>query len=153
MKNYALAKVEIKLLFAYHMINESPDSLGEIPSPYIILTIRLWSEKQNSISKIYMYYKLGQACVTTWGSFVLLRIRANFVTNWGSFIITNQGKCCYKLRQLLQIRATVIIEQGSCYKLGQNVLQIGANITNQGNYYKLGHNRVFPVPTGGVGIG
>ena len=55
-----------------------------------------------------MYYKLGQASVTNWDSFVLLQIRANVVTNWGRFIITNWGKCCYKLRQLLQIRATVI---------------------------------------------
>ena len=87
-----------------------------------------------------MYYKLGQACVTNWGSFVLLQIRANVATNWGSFIITNQGKCSYELGQLLQIRATVITKQGSYYKLGQNVLQIGAGITNQGNYYKLGYN-------------
>ena len=87
-----------------------------------------------------MYYKLGQACVTNWGSFVLLQIRANVVTNWGSFIITNWGKCCYKLGQLLQIRATVITKQGSYYKLGQNLLQIGVGITNQGNYYKFGHN-------------
>ena len=89
-----------------------------------------------------MYYKLGQACVTNWGSFVLLQIRANVVTNWGSFIITNQGKCCYKLGQLLQIRATVSTKQGSHYKLGQNVLQIVTGITNQGNYYKLGHNSI-----------
>ena len=54
-----------------------------------------------------MYYKLGQACVTNWGNFVLLQIREN-ITNWGSFIITNWGKCCYKLKQLLQISATVI---------------------------------------------
>ena len=87
-----------------------------------------------------MYYKLGQACVTNWGSFVLLQIRANVVTNWGSFIITNQGKCYYKLGQLLQIRVTVITKQGSYYKLGQNVLQTGAGIANQGNYNKLGHN-------------
>ena len=72
-----------------------------------------------------MYYKLGQACVT----------------NWGSFIITNSGKCCYKLGQLLQIRAIVTTKEGSYYKLGQNVLQIGAGITNYGNCYKLGHNR------------
>ena len=85
-----------------------------------------------------MYYKLGQACVTHWDSFVLLQIRANVVTNWGSFIITNQGKCCYKLGQLLQVRATVIRRQSSYYKLGQNVLQIGAGITDQGNrYYKI----------------
>ena len=30
---------------------------------------------------VYMYYKMGQACVTNWGSFVLLQIRANVVTN------------------------------------------------------------------------
>ena len=55
-----------------------------------------------------MYYKLGQACVTNWGSFVLLQIRANVVTNWGSY---------YKLGKIY-------------YKLGQNLLQIGAGITN-----------------------
>ena len=44
-----------------------------------------------------MYYKLGQACITNWGSFVLLQIRANVVTEWGSY---------YKLGQpLLQNRA------------------------------------------------
>ena len=48
-----------------------------------------------------MYYKLGQACVTNWGGFVLLQIRANVVTNWGSY-----------------------------YKLGQHLLQFGAGITN-----------------------
>ena len=83
-----------------------------------------------------MYFKLGQACVTNWGSFVLLQIRENVVTNWGSFIVTNSGKCCSKLGQLLQIRATVITKQGSYwgkmyYKLGQ-VLQIRAIITNWG---------------------
>ena len=50
-----------------------------------------------------MPYKLGQACVKNWGSFVLLQIRANIVTNWGSFSIT---------------------------KLVQVLLQIGAAITN-----------------------
>ena len=55
-----------------------------------------------------MYYILGQASVKNWGSFALLQIRENLVTNWGSFIITNWGKCCYKLGQLLQIRAAVI---------------------------------------------
>ena len=72
-----------------------------------------------------MYYKLGQACVTNWGSFVLLQIRANVVTNWGSFIITNWGKCCYKLGQLLQIGAKCITNCGRYYKLGL-LLQIGA---------------------------
>ena len=47
-----------------------------------------------------MYYKLGQACVANWGSFVLLQLKANVVTNWGSY---------YKLRQpLLQNRAAII---------------------------------------------
>ena len=64
-----------------------------------------------------MYYKLEQACVTNWGSFILLQIRANVVTNWGSFIITNWG---------------------SYYKLGQPLLQNRAAITNWGRYYKLG---------------
>ena len=73
-----------------------------------------------------MNYKLGKSCVTNWGSFILLQIRAYVVTNWSSFITINQGKCCYKLGQLLQI--------------GKNALQIGAGITNQGNYYKLEHN-------------
>ena len=63
-----------------------------------------------------MYYKLGQACVTNWGSFVLLQIRANVVTNWGSY---------YKLGlSLLQNRAA-ITKSGRYYKLGQ-LLQIGA---------------------------
>ena len=55
-----------------------------------------------------MYYKFWQACITNWGSFVFLQIRLNVVTDWGSFIITNWGKCFYKLGQLLQIRAIVI---------------------------------------------
>ena len=54
-----------------------------------------------------MYYKLGQACVTNWGSFVLLQIRANVVTNWGSFIITNWGKMYQKSEQVLQIRVII----------------------------------------------
>ena len=54
-----------------------------------------------------MYYKLGQACVTNWDSFVLLQIRANVITNWSSFIFTNWGKRCYKLGKPLQIRATI----------------------------------------------
>ena len=46
-----------------------------------------------------MYYKLGQACATDWGSFVLLQIRANVVPNWGSYYILGQP--------LLQNRAAV----------------------------------------------
>ena len=68
-----------------------------------------------------MYYKLGQTCVTNWGSFVLLQIRANVVTNWGSFIIANG--------------ASVITNWGSYYKLGQPLLQNRAAITNWGRIY------------------
>ena len=88
-----------------------------------------------------MYYKLGQACVTNWASFVLLEIREIVALNWDSLIITNWGKCFYNLGQLLQIRATFITKQASYYKLGQYLLSIGAGIINQGNYYKLGHSR------------
>ena len=66
-----------------------------------------------------MYYKLGQACVMDWGSFVLLQTRENVVTNWGSFFITNWGQV------LLQIEAKCITNWGRYYKLGQ-LLQIGA---------------------------
>ena len=102
------------------MISESRDSVGEIPSRKITRAIVRKIELNNK--NIYMYYKLGKACVT----------------NWGSFVITNWGKCCYKLGQLLQIRATVITKYSTYYKLGQNLLQIGgvlqirAIITNWG---------------------
>ena len=60
---------------------------------------RLYNKKeQKSVPKIFMYYKLGQACVTNWGSFGLLQIRANVITKWGSFIITNWDNCYYKLK-------------------------------------------------------
>ena len=72
-----------------------------------------------------MNYKLGQACVTNWGSFVLLQIRTNVVTNWGNFIITNQGKFCHKIGQLLQIGAKYITNWDRCYKL-EKLLRIGA---------------------------
>ena len=50
-----------------------------------------------------MYYKLGPACVTNWGSYYklgqpLLQNRAA-ITNW--------GKIYYKLGQVLQIRAVI----------------------------------------------
>ena len=76
-----------------------------------------------------MYYKLGQA----------------YITNWGSFIISNWGKCCYKSWQLFQIRATAIAKQSSFYKLGKHLLKIRAVITNQGSYYKLGHNKCYQI--------
>ena len=46
------------------------------------------------------------------------------------FIIKNWGNCCYKLGQLLQIRAIVITKYSSYYKLGQNILQIGTEYSN-----------------------
>ena len=76
-----------------------------------------------------MYYKLQQACVTNWGSFALLQIRANVITNRGSFIITNWDKFYNKLGQpLLQNRAAVTNWGKMYYKLWQ-VLQIRAIIT------------------------
>ena len=85
-----------------------------------------------------MYYKLGQACITNRGSFVLLQIRTNVVTNW--------GKYCYKLGQLLQIRATIITKNDSHCKSEQNLSEIGAGITNYGSCYKLGHNNCHFAP-------
>ena len=73
---------------------------------------------------------MGETRVTNWGRFVLLQIRENVVTNWGDLVSTNWGKSCYKLGQLLQIKATIITKYGSFYKLGENVLQIGVGITN-----------------------
>ena len=68
-----------------------------------------------------MYYKLGQACVRSWGGFVLLQIRANIVTNWGRF---------YKLGQLLlENMAAITTWSKIYYELGQ-VLQIRTIITN-----------------------
>ena len=63
-----------------------------------------------------MYYKLGQACVTNWGSFILLKIRANVVTNWAA--------------SLLQIGAIVVTNWGSYYKLGQPLLKNSEAIRN-----------------------
>ena len=71
------------------------------------------------IGTALFYYKLGQTLLSI-GAASLLQIRANVVTNWGSYyklwqpllqdraVITNWGKMCYKLGQVLQIRATVI---------------------------------------------
>ena len=74
-----------------------------------------------------MYYKLGQACITNWGSFVFLQIRANVFKNWAA--------------SLLQIGVSVVTNWGNrYYKIGQ-LLKIGARITSQVNYYKLGHNK------------
>ena len=93
-----------------------------------------------------MYYKLRQACVSNWGSFIyykfgqtlleigaasLLQIGASAVTNWGSY---------YKLGQSLFKNRAAITNCGKIYyKLGQ-VLQISAVFTNWGitiNYISL----------------
>ena len=70
-------------------------------------------------SKSNRNYKLGQACVTNWNSFILLQIKANVVTNWGNYYklgqpllqnraaITNWGEIYYKLEQVLQIREII----------------------------------------------
>ena len=98
---------------------------------------RLYSKKQqNAITKIYMYYKLGQVYVTNWDSFLLLQIRAKVVTNWVRFnieafllqieaAITNYGNRYYKIGQLLQIGAKCITDWDRYYKLRQ-LLQTGA---------------------------
>ena len=111
-----------------HMINGSRDSVGKISSTY--------KSNRTQRQKRYIYYKLGQACVTNWGSFVLLQIRADVVTNRDSFIITNWASVVtnwdsyYKLEQpLLQNRAAITNWDKIYYKLGQ-VLQIRAIITN-----------------------
>ena len=66
-----------------------------------------------------MHYKLGQACVTNWGRFVLLQIRENVVTNWDSYCKLGQNV------MLLQNRAAITNWGKMYYKLGQ-VLQVGA---------------------------
>ena len=68
---------------------------------------------------------MGQACVTNWGSFVLLQIRKTLL-QIGAV-------------SLLQIGASVVTNWGSNYKLGQSLLQNRTAITNWGKiYYKLG---------------
>ena len=113
------------------MINESRDSVGEIPSPKITKVVVRATKFNNR--HIYMYYELVHICVTNRGGFVLLQIRANIVTNWGSFDITHWNV-------LLQIRATFITKYGSYYNFEVILFEIGTGIANQGNYYKFGHN-------------
>ena len=55
-----------------------------------------------------MYYKLGQACVTNWGTFVLLQIRANVVTNLGQVHYYKMGEVLLLIWAAIQIRATAI---------------------------------------------
>ena len=68
-----------------------------------------------------MYYKLGQACVT----------------NWGSFFDYKLGQTLLQIgtASLLQIRASVVTNWGSYYKLGQPLLQNKTAITYRGRYY------------------
>ena len=61
---------------------------------------------------IYMYYKLGQACVINWGSFALLQKIGQTLLQIGA-------------ASLLQIGASAVTNWGKYYKLGQ-LLQIGA---------------------------
>ena len=71
----ALAKVEIKLFFAYHvitwlMINESHDSVGEIPSfemTKVIVRAAELNDKNIYVLEIgtSLCYKLGQLCFIT----------------------------------------------------------------------------------------
>ena len=96
-----LAKVEIKFFDIMRSHDQRITWLNGLDT--ITLNRKGFSKSNRTLQQ-----KCLQACVTNWGSFVLLQIRANVVTNWGSFIITNWGKCCYKLGQLLQIRATFI---------------------------------------------
>ena len=71
-----------------------------------------------------MYYKLGQVCVTNWGSFVLLQIRETLFQ--------------IGVTLFLQIRASTVTNWGSYYKLGQPLLQSRAAVTSWGKiYYKL----------------
>ena len=87
---------------------------------------------------------MEQTYVTNWGSFVLLKIRANVVINWGSY---------YKLGQpLLQNRAAFTNWGKIYYKSGQ-VLQIRAIITNWGVtiFALLTYNRRATIVFGGTG--
>ena len=61
-----------------------------------------------------MYYKLGPAGVTNWGSFI--------ITNWGSYY--KLGQPLLQIGQLLQIGPKFITNWGRYYKLVQ-LLQIG----------------------------
>ena len=81
-----------------------------------------------------MYNKLGQTCITNWGSFVLLQIRSNVITNWVQLHYHKLGQV------LLQIGAAITNQGYRYYKIGQ-LLQIGPKfITNWSKYDKLSNN-------------
>ena len=111
------------------MINESRDLVGEILSPQITNVIARAAELNSK--NIYVLQIWASLCYKLRQLF-LLQIRENVVINWDSFIITNWGKCCYKLVQpLFQNRAAITNWGKIYYKLGQ-VLQLRAIITNWG---------------------
>ena len=69
----------------------------------------------------------------------LLQIRASVVTNQGIYYKLGQMLLQIWVVSLLQIRTSVVTNQGIYYKLGQPLLQYRVTITNWGKmYYKLG---------------
>ena len=72
--------------------------LGRLDS--LTLNHKGCSKSNRTQQQTYICITKWGKLVTNWGSFVLLQIRANLVANW--------GKCCYKLGELLQIKAFVI---------------------------------------------
>ena len=74
---------EDKAFFAYQLITWSIGPVTRLvrySHPKSKRSTEEQQEQQNSTTKIYVYYRLGQACVTNWGSFVLLQIRATVMT-------------------------------------------------------------------------
>ena len=62
---------------------------------------------------------------------VYCKLRQGVITNCDRYVITNCDKFYYKLRQVLQIATTVIINCDRYYKLGR--------------YYKLRQYSRFPI--------
>ena len=110
-KNCALAKVEIKLLFAYHVITWSMSHLTlwscdtlTLNHPHHKVIVRATEVNKKNIYVLQIgaplfYYKLGQTLLEI-GAASLLQIRASLIINWGSY---------YKLGQVLRIRAIIRI--------------------------------------------
>ena len=67
----------------------------------------------------FVLLQIGTSLITNSGSFILLQIGASVITNWGSFVITNWGKCYYKLEQLNYYKSRLLQVRGNrYYKLG-----------------------------------
>ena len=127
MKNCALAKVEIKLLFAYHVITWSMSHLTlwscdtlTLNHPHHKVIVRATELNKKNIYVLQIgaplfYYKLGQTLLEI-GAASLLQIRASLIINWGSY---------YKLGQALLQNRAAITNWAKC-------------ITNWGRYYELG---------------